>query len=233
MNTITGVIQPYAGGRAAVGQARAPIDSQGNFTVPVSPQPTTQNIILTPPLGAPYSPLSLSVSLVPGATNITTQITGALTVVGAYVGIPGTPTVSTDSRGYASPGSDSGTITAVTASAPAASSGGSAPNITIATATTSVLGVVKPDGATIGITAGVIGVPTATTSVLGVVKPDGTTILVSAGVLSVNKVPSTIYSVAGTPLPAATGALMGARAVVSDATAPLWMAVYKIGRAHV
>jgi hypothetical protein len=58
--------------------------------------------------------------------------------------------------------------------------------ITIAAdvATASVLGVVKPDGTTIDITAGVISVPTSTASVLGLVKPDGTTITISAGVIS-------------------------------------------------
>lgn len=52
------------------------------------------------------------------------------------------------------------------------------------TATTSQLGVVKPDGTTIDVSSGVISVPTATTGALGLVKPDGTTITISSGVIS-------------------------------------------------
>jgi hypothetical protein len=47
------------------------------------------------------------------------------------------------------------------------------------------------------------------------------------------KVPTTIYSAAGTPLPAATTALKGAKAVVSDATTPTYMAAYVSGGAVV
>lgn len=49
--------------------------------------------------------------------------------------------------------------------------------------------------------------------------------LVAADLPSV-LVPTVIYSVAGTPLPTPTTALKGARAVVSDATTPLWMQAY-------
>jgi hypothetical protein len=56
--------------------------------------------------------------------------------------------------------------------------------ISVPTATTSALGLVKPDGSTIDVTAGVISVPTATTSALGIVKPDGSTITISSGVIS-------------------------------------------------
>jgi len=51
-------------------------------------------------------------------------------------------------------------------------------------ATTSQLGAVKPDGTSIGISAGLISVQPATTSQLGGVKPDGTSIKVSSGVIS-------------------------------------------------
>ncbi len=52
-------------------------------------------------------------------------------------------------------------------------------------ATTSKVGVVQPDGATVDVNgSGVISVPTATTSQLGLVKPDGTTITISGGVIS-------------------------------------------------
>ncbi len=44
---------------------------------------------------------------------------------------------------------------------------------------------------------------------------------------------STIYSAAGTPLPAATTALKGTRAVVSDATAPTFLGAYVSGGAVV
>lgn len=47
------------------------------------------------------------------------------------------------------------------------------------------------------------------------------------------KAPSVIYSAVGTPLPAASSALKGARAVVSDATAPTYNAAYVSGGAIV
>jgi hypothetical protein len=53
------------------------------------------------------------------------------------------------------------------------------------TATTSLLGLVKPDGTTIDIASGVISVPTATPSLLGLVKPDGTAITIASGVITV------------------------------------------------
>ena len=65
----------------------------------------------------------------------------------------------------------------------AASAGGGGG--TVPTATTSVFGIVKPDGTTIDVSSGVISVPIATTSLLGLVKPDGTTILDTAGAISV------------------------------------------------
>ncbi len=46
-------------------------------------------------------------------------------------------------------------------------------------------------------------------------------------------VPGTIYSAAGTPLPAASTALKGARAVVSDATTPTYLGAYTSGGAVV
>ena len=101
LNTITGVILAYAGGRASVGQAQAAIDQQGNFSIPVSPQPAIQSVTLTPPQGSPYSPLVLSVALVPGITNITTQIDGALTTLGTFLGIPSAQVIGTDVRGFA------------------------------------------------------------------------------------------------------------------------------------
>ena len=61
---------------------------------------------------------------------------------------------------------------------------GSGGSSTVPTATTSVLGIVKPDGATIDVSSGVISVPTATTSLLGLVKPDGSTVTIAGGVIS-------------------------------------------------
>ncbi len=59
--------------------------------------------------------------------------------------------------------------------------------IACATGTTSQLGCLKPDGTVITVTAGLITVPTATSSVLGVVKPDGTIITNTAGAITVAK----------------------------------------------
>ena len=72
--------------------------------------------------------------------------------------------------------------------------------------------------------------PLGTDAAPGALQGDGVTIVVSAGVAVANSQallnPGTIYSVAGTPLPTPTTGLKGARAVVSDATTPLWMQVY-------
>jgi hypothetical protein len=53
-------------------------------------------------------------------------------------------------------------------------------------ATTSALGVVKPDGITVDVSAGLISVPTATSSSLGIVQPDNSSIVISGGVLSLS-----------------------------------------------
>lgn len=45
--------------------------------------------------------------------------------------------------------------------------------------------------------------------------------------------PAVVYSAAGTPLPAASVALKGARAVVSDATTPTYLGAYVSGGAVV
>jgi hypothetical protein len=42
-------------------------------------------------------------------------------------------------------------------------------------------------------------------------------------------VPAIIYSAAGTPLPVASAALLGARAIVSDADTPAYMGAYTSG----
>lgn len=52
-------------------------------------------------------------------------------------------------------------------------------------ATSSALGGVKPDGATILNSSGAISVPTGTSSTLGLVKPDGTTITNTSGAIKV------------------------------------------------
>ena len=114
-NTITGVILAYAGGRASVGQASAPIDQQGNFSVPVHPQPATQSIALTPPFGSPYSTLVLGVALSPGETNITAQINAALAVVGTFIGLPSVSSLATNARGFATPASGNVAVKTVSA----------------------------------------------------------------------------------------------------------------------
>ena len=211
-NTITGVIAPYAGGNAQVGQAQTPIDQQGNFTVPVAPQPTTQTIILTPPLGTPYSPLSLSVALVPGTTNITVQIAGALTVVGEFIGLPGAAVLGTSMRGYAQ-----------------SNSGSSQPLSGLVVNSTSGDPIILNDEAGGGIELLTGGALEATAQTIGL-SADGDIFLNSGAngyyISGSLLVPALLYSVAGTPLPAARSGLAGARAVVSDATAPLWMAAY-------
>jgi hypothetical protein len=68
-------------------------------------------------------------------------------------------TITDDGTGdvtVAASGGGGGGVTSVAGTAPIASSGGTTPVISVATATTSNLGVVKPDGTTITISAGVI-----------------------------------------------------------------------------
>ena len=78
--TITGKVAAFAGGIVTVTQSntRASIDEQGNFSVPVNSNPSSQTVKLFPPAGSPYAPLMLTVSIGAGATNITAQIAGAL-----------------------------------------------------------------------------------------------------------------------------------------------------------
>jgi hypothetical protein len=236
-NSITGVIPPYAGGSAKVGTAMAPIDQQGNFSVPVRPSPATQTIVLTPPLGAPYLPLSLSVVLAPGAKNITAQIAGALTVVGAHIGIPGSLLLGTDVSGNAVPGTGdgSGTVTSVTftgngivdSSTPSSAVTGSGTALATALVQTANLLLAGP-------TTGSAAKPTFRALVdadfpntlAPVVSGANLTSLPGAAIVSGLAVPGTIYSVAGTPLPTPSSGLKGARAVVSDATTPVWMVAY-------
>jgi hypothetical protein len=78
------------------------------------------------------------------------------------------------------------------------------------------------------------GISTLSASLL---TDDGTTLKYNgnavAGGASGLTPPTTIYSAGGTPLPAATAALKGARAVVSDATTPTFLGAYVSGGAVV
>jgi hypothetical protein len=74
-------------------------------------------------------------------------------------------------------------------------------------ATASLFGIIKPDGTTCTVTAGVLSasgtsytLPTASTSVLGGVKVDGTTITIASGVIS---------SASGYTLPTASTSVLG------------------------
>lgn len=62
-------------------------------------------------------------------------------------------------------------------------------------ATTSTLGVVSTDGATLTNTAGAIACATGTTSQLGCVRPDGTIITNTAGAITVAKATSSLFGV--------------------------------------
>jgi len=54
------------------------------------------------------------------------------------------------------------------------------------TATTVVIGVVRPDGTSILVTSGVIAARLGSSSTAGILRPDGTSILVTSGVISAN-----------------------------------------------
>ena len=79
--------------------------------------------------------------------------------------------------------------------------------------------------------------PLGTDAAPGALQGDGSTIVVTAGVATavagVPVAPAVIYSAAGTPLPAASDALLGATAIVSDATIPTYLGAYVSGGAVV
>jgi hypothetical protein len=134
--------------------------------------------------------------------NATTAAPGAVQPDGVTIdvaaGVISVPTATTGAKGLVEPdgttitisggvisAAAAGGVTAVTGTAPIVSSGGTTPAISVNAATTGAAGVVKPDGVTIDVAAGVISVPTATTGAAGLVQPDGVTIDVAAGVISV------------------------------------------------
>jgi hypothetical protein len=79
--------------------------------------------------------------------------------------------------------------------------------------------------------------PLGTDAAPGALQGDGSTIVVTAGVATavagVPVAPAVIYSAAGTPLPAASDALLGATAIVSDAKIPTYLGAYVSGGAVV
>lgn len=81
-STITGVIKPYSGGSvtATTGSVRssAPIDQQGNFSIPVISNPNTHLITFVPQGGSAYSQFSITITAGPGVTNITAQAAAAI-----------------------------------------------------------------------------------------------------------------------------------------------------------
>jgi hypothetical protein len=215
MTTIVGQVPAYAGGQASVGQATAPIDQQGNFAVPVSPSPAVQTIKLTPPQGSPYSTLSLSVTLTVGATNITAQAAAAFTTVGKFIGLLGCAPVNTEERGYASRG------------------GSSQPFSSLVVNNIGSSAIILNDESGNGVELLSTGAISASANAAVDISA-GSFIFLNSGadgfIISASLIyPQLIYSAAGTPLPAARSGLAGARAVVSDATAPTWMGTYASG----
>ncbi len=98
---------------------------------------------------------------------------------------------------------------------------GSGSSYVAVTATTSSLGVVKPDGTTINVSSGVISAPTATSSVLGLVKPDGTSITNTAGVISVATATTSVAGLVkpdGSSITISGGVITAASAVTSLTT---------------
>lgn len=80
---ITGQAAPYAGGIVTVvttgfTNSTATLDTQGNFTVQVTSNPSSHNLTFTPLQGSAYSPFTITVTAPIGTTNITTQITAAI-----------------------------------------------------------------------------------------------------------------------------------------------------------
>ena len=156
-------------------------------------------VISAPAIKATSSTLG---AVKPDNSTITVDANGTITAAVAAVGIATTTVagkVKPDNTTVAVAGD--GTISLTTPVVPAGTTTlgavkiGSNINvagdgtISVNTATSSVLGLVRPDNSTITVSSGVlsaVSVPTATSSVLGLVRPDNSTITVSSGVLSAN-----------------------------------------------
>ena len=199
-----GVISAPGSGVSAV-TGTAPIVSSGGSTPAIS-----INAATTAALGA-VQPDGTTIDVSAGVISVPTATTAALGLVQ-----PDGTTI-TISAGVISAASSG--VASVTGTAPIVSSGGSTPAISINAATTAALGAVKPDGATIDVSAGVISVPTATTAALGLVQPDGTTITISAGVISAAS--SGVASVTGTAPIVSSGGSTPAISISAATTAAL------------
>jgi hypothetical protein len=131
-----------------------------------------------------------SATITPAIGSVTGLGTGVGTALAINVGTVGAPVVLNGAGGTPS----SITLTNAT-SYPAA--------------TTSTLGIVSTDGATLTNTSGAVACATATTSQLGCVKPDGTIITDTAGAITVATATSSVKGVAsfGTGLTVTAGAV--------------------------
>ena len=90
--------------------------------------------------------------------------------------------------------------------------------ITVATASSSAFGVVEVDNTTITASSGVISAATATASAHGVVKPDGTIITVSSGAITVAKASASAFGVVevdNTTITSSSGVISAATATTS------------------
>ena len=166
-----GVISaPGSSGVTAV-TGTAPIVSSGGATPAISVTTATTGAV------GVVKPDGVTIDVSAGVISVPTATTGALGLVK-----PDGTSITISAGVISAPGSSG--VTAVTGTAPIVSSGGATPAISVTTATTGAVGVVKPDGVTIDVSAGVISVPTATTGALGLVQPDGTSITIASGVIS-------------------------------------------------
>jgi hypothetical protein len=81
---------------------------------------------------------------------------------------------------------------------------GTVPNANLTTATSSTLGISRPDNSSITVSAGVLTTPTATSSALGIVKPDNSTITISGGTLTAIGSSATAVTVGSTTVSSGT-----------------------------
>lgn len=121
-STVTGVIPQYAGGlvTATTGATsnNAPIDAQGNFTIPVPSNPTSHVMTFTPVGNTPYEPFSLTITAGVGTTNITAQIQAVVPQIGVQLGLSSQSGIATNAQGYAIPGSAGGGLSGVVGTTP-------------------------------------------------------------------------------------------------------------------